>query len=299
MKALKIFLLTLICLGSAVGQLSNNSKWTKGLKDKYYVKYNIVYSNIDTASCKLDVYVPKEGGDQPVPVLLWIHGGGWNRLSKDSVSGQIVPYLELGWVVVNIDYRLTGAALAPAAVEDCRCALRWIYEHSTMIRANTKKIVVSGTSAGGHLALMTGMLPNGTEMDRLCPGNEQMKIAAIINFYGPTDLNDLMAEANRRGYAVKWIGNQPNKEEIAHIVSPLTYVRKDIPPIFSIHGDADPTVPYSQAVRLHDALRPTGVMNRLMTIPGGVHGKFTKEQNAQIHEKIMEFLSTLGIVDGR
>jgi acetyl esterase/lipase len=276
-------------------QLSKNSRWTKDLSERYTATYNIAYDRIDTVSDRLDLYVPKES-TKPVPVLVWIHGGGWGRLSKDSISGQIIPYLELGWIVVNVDYRLTAAGLAPAAVQDCRAVLRWIAVHAKQIKADLSRIVLSGSSAGGHLALMTGMLPKGIAFDTLGSVKETPRVAAIVNHYGITDVNDLLGGVNRKGYAVAWIGEQPNKNEIAKAVSPLTYVRKDLPPIFSVQGDADPTVPYSHSVRLHAVLDSVGASNERMTIPGGVHGKFTKEENESIRLRIEAFLMKHNII---
>ena len=270
-------------------QLTKNSRWTGGLRERYTVTENIVYSRVDTMSDRLDLYVPK-GLKNPAPVLIWIHGGGWGRLSKDSVSGQIIPYLEFGWIVANVDYRLTAAGLAPAAVQDCRAALRWIAANAKRLNVDLQRIVLSGTSAGGHLALITGMLPPGIVFDTLGSVKETPRVAAIINHYGVTDVNDLLDRANRRGYALAWIGEQPNRNEVAKAVSPLTYVRRELPPVFSVQGDADPTVPYSHAVRLHAALDSAGVPNELMTIPGGQHGKFTKEQNESIKRRIQAFL---------
>jgi acetyl esterase/lipase len=292
----RYLLLALILLVSDLSaQLAKNSRWTGGLKDKYDVTLNIAYTSVDTAHALLDLYVPKDA-TEPRPVLIWIHGGGWGRLSKDSTSGQLIPYLSMGWVVVNVDYRLTPVALAPAAVEDCRCALQWVAANAARIKADTKRIVVSGSSAGGHLALMTGMVPPGTALDKNCPGID-VRVAAIVDFYGITDVKDLLAKSpNRKGYAVKWLGEGPDVERIATLVSPLTYVRKDLPPIIAIQGDADPTVPYSHSVRLRDALTAAGVPNELVTIPGGVHGKFTKEQNAEIERKIIAFLKQHGIM---
>ena len=293
-KALFLFLLLLVC-SPLFGQLSRNTKWTGGLKDRYEVSENVIYSAVDPSSNRLDLYVPKNNR-QPVPVLVWIHGGGWGRLSKDSVSSQIIPYLEYGWIVVNVDYRLTPVAPAPAAVQDCRCVLRWIAANAKRLRADAKRIVLSGTSAGGHLSLITGMLPNGASYDTLYGTIRTPRVAAIVNHYGITDVNDLLDGANRKGYAVSWIGDSPNRTEIARAVSPLTYVRKDMPPVFSVQGDADPTVPYTHAVRLHAALDSLGVPNEFVTIPGGMHGRFTKEENEMIRERIENFLKRHSIL---
>jgi acetyl esterase/lipase len=109
-----------------------------------------------------------------------------------------LPYLETGWSVVNVEYRLARVSLAPAAVEDCRCALRWVIRNAKQYNFDTNKIVVTGHSAGGHLALTTGILPASAGLDRQCPGNEELKVAAIVNWFGITDVVDLLDGATSR-----------------------------------------------------------------------------------------------------
>jgi dipeptidyl aminopeptidase/acylaminoacyl peptidase len=120
-------------------------------------------------------------------------------------------------------------------------------------------------------------------------------VAAIIDWYGITDVGDLLEGPNRKAYAVQWLGSLPNREEIARRVSPLTYVTSGVPPILSIQGDADPTVPYSHSVRLQEALDKVGVAHRLVTIPGGRHGNFTPEERTTIYLAIHQFLAGNGL----
>jgi len=201
-----------------------------------------------------------------------------------------MPYLEMGWAVVNVSYRLARVSLAPAAVEDCRCALRWAISKAKDYNLDVNKLVVTGNSAGGHLALTTGMLPASAGLERQCPGNEELKVAAIINWYGITDVGDLLDGPNMKTYAVTWLSSLSNRQELAKRVSPLEYVRPGLPPILTIHGDADPTVPYSHATRLHEALNKAGVPNQLLTIPGGKHGGFSRDETLKIFATIQQFL---------
>ncbi len=152
------------------------------------------------------------------------------------------------------------------------------------------KIVLTGHSAGGHLSLITGMLPEGTGLDNQCYGEEKLNVAAIINWYGIADVNDLIKGGNLKNYAVMWMGSQPKAEEIARQVSPLTYVRSGLPPILSIHGDKDDVVPYSQSLRLHEALDKAKVPNQLLTIKGGGHGGFPQTDYLRSYETIWTFL---------
>jgi acetyl esterase/lipase len=235
----------------------------------------------------------------PLPTLIWIHGGGWVGGTKESSLFSLIPYMEMGWNVVNIEYRLARVSRAPAAVEDCLCALRWVIRNAKQYNFDVDRLVVSGSSAGGHLALTTGMIPASAGLDRECPGNERLKVAAIVDWYGITDVADLLDGANMKAYAVTWLGSQPDRVEIANRVSPLTYVRPGLPPIISIQGDMDPTVPYSHSVRLQDALKKAGVDGELVTIPGGKHGGFTRAENERAYAAIRAFLARHGLTASR
>ena len=137
----------------------------------------------------------------------------------------VTPWFEMGWNVVNVEYRLGKIALAPAAVEDCLCALRYIATQAETYDIDTTRLVVTGESAGGHLALTTEMIPESAGLDRQCPGAPLPRVAAIIDWYGIVDVNDLFDGDNRKTYAVQWLGSLPNREEVARRVSPMTYVR--------------------------------------------------------------------------
>ena len=263
--------------------------------DTYRVVPNITYLTANNWDAKLDVYQAR-GLTAPNPTLIYVHGGGWTGGSKESSVLTFLPFLEMGWNVVNVEYRLARISLAPAAVEDCLCALRWIYRNAKEYNIDTTRLVTMGTSAGGHLALMMGLVPASTGLDRQCPGTEDLKVAAVINWYGITDVNELLAGPDMKTYAVTWLGSLTNREEVARRVSPLTYVRAGIPPIITIQGDADPTVPYSHGVRLREALDKAGVPNQHVTIPGGKHGGFTDEEMLKAYTAIRSFLEKQNVV---
>ena len=280
--------------GSALAQLDDTEVWASHLSNEYRVVPDVTYGLANNWETKLDLYLPR-GADGPTPALLYIHGGGWVGGTKEGNVLRLLPWLEMGWAVANIEYRLGEVSLAPAAVEDCLCALRWVMRNAEDYNIDPSRIVVTGNSAGGHLALTTGMIPASAGLDRQCPGRETLSVAAIINWYGITDVGDLLDGPNMKTYAVEWMGSMPNRHEIAERVSPLTYVRAGLPPILSIHGDADPTVPYQHGVRLHDELAKVGVANQLHTVPGGRHGGFNREQTVAIFETIRQFLGTHGL----
>ena len=141
--------------------------WADRIGDQYDAMANVHYRTAGNKDLNLDLYLPPRTA--PVPTVLLIHGGGWVEGNKERAFLGALPYLALGYAVVNVQYRLGRSALAPAAVEDCRCALWWVAAHAEEYKLDPKRIVVTGASAGGHLALTTGMLPADSAFDRSCP----------------------------------------------------------------------------------------------------------------------------------
>jgi acetyl esterase/lipase len=292
-----IALFVAFALVPALSHAQSTDAFAKALHvyGSYRVVPNITYLTANNWEAKLDVYQARDA-TAPNPTLVYFHGGGWVAGSKEASSLTFLPFLNMGWNVVNVEYRLAKISLAPAAVQDALCALRWVYRNGKEYNLDTNRLVLMGNSAGGHLALTTGMSPASENLDSLCPGSEELKVAAIINWYGITDVNELLAGANVRNFAVAWLGGMSNREDIAKRISPLTYVRAGLPPIISIQGDVDPTVPYSQNVRLHQALDKAGIRNELVTIPGGKHGGFSDTEMTMAYAAIRGFLDKQNIV---
>ena len=294
-----VMLLTMLCgvvdAQEKAATLSPSARWAATVNEQYLIFPDVSYGRANNYELKLDVWQHK-GDKIPPPTLVYYHGGGWIWGDRTGATLFFLPYLEMGWNVVNVEYRMADVSLAPAAVEDCRCALRWVFQNAKKYDIDTSKIVLTGHSAGGHLALISGMLPNNTGLDNECWGTEELKVAAIINWFGVSDVADLLEGPNQKNYALMWMGSQASATAIARKVSPLTYVRRGLPPVLSIHGDADPVVPYSQAVRLHKALVEAGVPNELVTIHGAGHGQFTAEQDEHAYERIRSFLKEQGLI---
>jgi acetyl esterase/lipase len=280
----------------AFAQLSPSAAWATHAASEYQVYPNVTYLNMGGVDLKLDVY-RRRTATTPQPTVIYMHGGFWVAGNKEGAILSLLPWMEMGWNVVNVEYRLGAAALAPAALEDCFCALRFIggRTQAQTYNIDTGRIVVTGESAGGHLALALGAIPESEGLDRECAGAPLPKVAAVINWFGIYDVPDVIDGPHRANAAVRWFGSLPNRMEIARRVSPMTYLRSGLPPILTIHGDADMTVPYQQAVRLHEALAKVNVPNRLLTIPGGGHGNFTPEQRDKIYIAIREFLAENGL----
>ena len=290
-------ILALAILGSPVAASAQAPALSSGIDIArlYRVVPNITYVTANNWEAKLDVYTPRQPAG-PVPTVIYIHGGWWISGSKESSVLSILPYLERGFAVVNVEYRLARVSLAPAAVEDCRCALRWVIRNAKEHNFDTSRLVVTGGSAGGHLSLITGMLTPDAGLDRQCMGDEKLQVAAIVNWYGVSDVNDVLTGPNVRGQAELWLGSNPDRDALARRVSPMTYVRAGLPPILTVHGDKDLSVPYSHGVRLHAALDKVVVPNQLVTIPGGGHGGFDQAQTQRIYSTIFDFLRTHGVM---
>jgi acetyl esterase/lipase len=293
-KLCAVLSLAFVQLSSA--QLSPTAAWATHAANEYQVYPNVTYLTMGGTELKLDVY-KRRTATTPQPTIVYMHGGFWVAGNKEGAIMNILPWMEMGWNVVNVEYRLGAAAVAPAAVEDCFCALRFLAGQQQVMTYNidTSRIVVTGESAGGHLALAMGTIPASEGLDRECAGAALPKIAMVINWFGITDVPDVIDGPHKADAAVRWFGSLPNRMEIARRVSPLTYVRAGLPPILTIHGDADPTVPYQEAVRLHEALAKVNVPNQLITIAGGRHGNFTPEQRDKIYITIREFLAKNGL----
>jgi acetyl esterase/lipase len=309
MRTFRAVLTVWLCLGAALtghAQLSEAEKTIVLLAHHTSVETNIVYKVANGHEAKLDVYRPAHAAGT-TPVLMMIHGGGWLFGTKEESVLYLLPFLQMGFSVVNVEYRMGSVSLAPAAVEDCLCALHWIGRNAKKYEFDLGKVVVTGGSAGGHLALTTAMIPPSAGFENECAYEDDQgwtgtfvdsrpKVAAVVNWFGITDVGDMLQGPNMRGYAVSWLGSPPNREDLARRVSPLSYVRSGLPPILTIHGDADKLVPHAHAVRLHEALTRAGVRNQLLTVPGAGHGGFTDEQELKAFETVRAFLVGVGVI---
>jgi acetyl esterase/lipase len=269
------------------------------LSQSYRIQPNLTYGTASGKEQKLDLYLPTRATG-PLPLVVLIHGGGWVAGEKEGMAMEALPYLQLGYAVANVEYRLAKDALAPAAVEDTVCALQWLGQNAQRFKLDVSKVIVTGGSAGGHLALMTGMVPQDTPFLNQCAWNGSTwagpytsglpKVAAVINWFGITDVADMVEGPNIRSYAVGWFGQLGGRMELARTLSPIRYARRDGPAVLTIHGDADTVVPTAHGLKLKQVLDAAGQPNRLLTVPGGGHGGFTAEQQLTAWNAIRDFL---------
>jgi acetyl esterase/lipase len=286
--------------------------WAVRMAEQYptVVASNITYYTANGVDSKLDIYIA-QSTHAPKPTVIFFHGGGWlGGFTKDMFPFSYLPFLVLGWNVVNVEYRSANVSPAPAAVEDALCALRWVGRNAKDYNVDVNQLVLMGQSAGGLLALASGMIPPASSgLGGPCvyadaygapPASVRQatippKPVAIVNWSGVSDVADVAEGQNQQGYAAIWLGTQPDRIALAKLVSPVTYVRAGGPPVISIHGDHDPLVPYAQSVRLHSALSRAGVVNKLVTIQGGGHSLFGVDATRDAWLQVFAFLEKVGL----
>ncbi len=292
---LSIAALSLVAVAQAQSTDATAEEWAAHALNRYQVAANVTYLTASNYESKMDIY-SRRGATTPQPTVVYFHGGFWAAGSKEGALFSLFPWMQMGWNVINVEYRLAKVAPAPAAVEDGLCALRFLAANAKTYNIDVNRIVTYGESAGGHLALTSAMIPESAGLDRVCTANAPVpKVAAVFNFYGVTDVADVIDGPHKATLAITWVGSVPNRDEMARRVSPLTYVRAGLPPIMTVQGDKDPLVPYEHGVRLHEALAKAGVKNQLLTIPGGGHGQFKPEERTRIFAAIRAFLAANGL----
>ncbi len=285
----KILMLVLVC--SASPSVLAEQFWAHGIGTQINVAYGEDPAQI------MDVYRHGARTGEPNyfladkqsrPTLVWIHGGGWIGGDKASETSQLIPYLQKGWNVYNLNYR-QGANTAPQAVDDVMCAYKHIVDLLEEAGNSKAPVVVSGASAGGHLALVVGLL-NSTGSH---PCQTARKPSAVVNWFGITDIElvDEYLSQNRpeQNYARIWAGSMEQIKKVSAGISPLYLISDDAPPIITIHGDKDTVVPYEQGESFHTSLTTP---NELQTMTGGNHSGFSDTQYKQAFTAIFEFLDT-------
>ncbi|MFZ5830867.1 MAG: alpha/beta hydrolase fold domain-containing protein [Planctomycetota bacterium] len=243
---------------------------------------DLAYVDRGHARQKLDLYLP-EKADSPLPLIIWIHGGGWAAGSKDNCQPLRQGYIERGYAVASIGYRLSGDAIFPAQIEDCKAAIRWLRAHAAQYHLDPDRFGVWGSSAGGHLVALLGTSGDVKEFDVGSNLDQSSRVQAVCDYFGPTDLLQMDAHALPSARLKhdpvgspesRLIGGaiQENKDKVRR-ANPITYVSNDDPQFLIVHGDQDPTVPHHQSQLLFQALKKAGVSVRFHTIHGAGHGQ--------------------------
>ena len=248
---------------------------------------DLEYARVGDKKLLLDLYLP-EKASAPLPAVVGIHGGGWANGSKAGGQGSWLA--RHGYAVAVINYRLSGEAIFPAQIEDCKAAVRWLRANANKYNLDPDRFGATGHSAGGHLVSL--LASTGDEFDKGEYLDFSSRIQAAVPSAGPTDFLQMDANAPKgarlkhddsESPEARLIGGsiQENKEKVAK-ANPITYVSKDDPPFLIVHGDSDDVVPAHQAQLLHEALKKAGVETSLHLVKGAGHAAGGRKVNERI-----------------
>lgn len=221
----------------------------------------------------LDLARPRLPTSQPLPAVVFIHGGGWMHADRSNGAPIIARLARHGFVAASIDYRLSGEAGFPAQIEDCKCAVRFLRAFAAEYGIDPQRIGVAGASAGGHLASLVGLTPDEPAFEgRGGWPKHSSRVSAVATLYGISDLVALAAAPDTRDCVVKLMRGTPaKKRSLYRQASPLRRVGAGAPPFLLVHGDRDTLVPRGHSDDLHAALQEAGGLSTLRIIRGMDH----------------------------
>jgi acetyl esterase/lipase len=284
---------------------------------------DIPYAAVSPAE-RLDLYLPDEG-DGPFPVLLRIHGGAFEMGDKRDV--QFLPFLrgiERGYAVASVNYRLSGEAVFPAAVQDVKAAVRWLRANATRYGLDPLRIAASGESAGGYLAAMVVVTADVDTFDDASLGNAEYPsgVQAAVDWFGPIDFFTMDEQRDANGLGLPDLGpdigagphgsGPPSSPEarflgapiaevpdLVRAANPTTYVHAGMPPVLIQHGRLDPLVPFQQSVEFARAIEEGVGTGRceLDILEGAGHGGPEFETDANM-DRVFGFVDRV-LLTGR
>jgi acetyl esterase/lipase len=260
------------------------------LPDGIRMERDLAYIPDGDEAQRLDLYLPEETPTALLPLIVHIHGGGWMGGSKFPCP--VVGMVREGYAVASVEYRFSQKAKFPAQIQDCQAAIRWLRANAVKYHLDPEKVGVVGGSAGGHLSALVGTA-GGTGTFPPIGGNEDQsdRVQAVCNIFGPADFTTVVQQAAADSNVTNvfefnspkdpyslLIGVPLETREKSRVVSPVTYISTDDPPILILHGTHDALVPYAQSVQFAAELMAQGVPVWLQTLPGAGHGgpAFTK-----------------------
>lgn len=262
---------------------------------------NIAYANDTLKKHLLDIYLPAKATAN-TPLVIWVHGGAWMLNDKYADMGYmkntIRTILEKGYALASIDYRHSTSAVFPAQIQDCNQAVEYLYNHAATYKLDKNKFVLMGFSAGGHLASLLA-LSNNQNQPGFYAGNKKpsFPIKAVLDFYGPSHFllfygngDPTVPDETPVG---KLLGASPLKRpDLSNTASPVTYVDKNDPPFFIVHGEKDQDVPPTQSYLLKSYLDLAHIKNELTVVKGAPHfGEMFDTE--EVRTKLFAFLDSV------
>jgi acetyl esterase len=239
---------------------------------------DIEYGRSDGVSLQLDAYVPD--GPGPFATVIVVHGGGWSAGDKQK-NAQLLfePLTKAGFAWFTINYCMWPQYRYPAAMDDLVTAIRFVREHAREYKVDRARIAICGESAGGHMVSFVG-----------ARYGRDLHIAAVVPFYAPSDMEALAFGEDSTAAATRAVsgflgitGPGPQASKLLREASPITWVKRDMPPFLLIHGTADKTVPYAQSVKMAAAMKQVGAQCELFPVEGAPHWFGAWEQDPSLH----------------
>lgn len=275
------------------GQMLPSGQQPLAVPQNIRLDRDIVFATIDGHDLKLDIAYPKDNKGN-LPAIVYIHGGGFSGGEKPT--NQTVFFAKNGFVGIAVEYRLSGEAKFPAAILDCKTAIRWTRANAKKYGIDPGRIGVIGESAGGYLAAMMGTSGGDSylEGDKIYSGNSST-VQAVVDLFGPTDfarMNDVPTEMDHNA------ANSPESQFLGKLVqedpelvkkaNPITYVDATDPPTLMIHGENDNLVIIQQSELLYNALSKAGVKTMLVRVKNAGHGFAPSPVGAEISPSAKE-----------
>jgi len=238
--------------------------------DVMLVEKDIEYGNADGTALQLDLYRPATA-EGAVPGLIFVHGGGWTEGRRSDMSYHAAHFAERGYAAASISYRFAQDAGYPAALQDTKCAIRWMRANAARLSIDPERIAVIGASAGGYLAMMAAYTADDTALNGTGGHAEQSSaVACVVELYGPVDFT--LPEARVHPVITGFL-RQPYEQDPDFYsgASPLHRLVAGAPPTFLLHGTIDDIVPVTQADALAEKLQELDVPYWYARIDGWPH----------------------------
>jgi acetyl esterase/lipase len=264
-----------LLLGQSTAEAQKKAKPAPKLSEKVEWVKDVTFGKGGDRDLKMHILRPKQTPAEPMPVVVWVHGGAWEGGNKESGVFLLAPLAERGYFCASIQYRLSSEAKFPAQIEDCKCAIRFLRAKAKEYNLDPERIGVWGGSAGGHLVALLGTSADVKELEGKGGwAGHSSKVHAVCDFCGPTDLIKIVGKSDgAKGPVGKLLGGAPAaKKELAVLANPITHVTRDDPPFLIVHGDKDTLVPLNQSEMLAEALEKAGVEVTLHVAKGQGHG---------------------------
>ena len=278
---------------NAIARRNNPASSTPRIPENVRALRDLPYADTENPRQRLDLYLPeKREGIAPLPVIVFIHGGGWRGGDKAGGIGNVGRFVSSGrFAGASIGYRLTGEAQWPVQIHDCKAAIRWIKAHAKEHGLDPEKIAVWGSSAGGHLVSFLGTSGDVPALEGTLGKHtdQNSRVRCVVNFFGPENFLTMVSQESTVDRttpdypeALLLGGRVQEKQDAAKEASPVTHISAGDAPILTAHGTKDPLVPYAQATELDAALKKAGVESLLIEMTNGGHGFRSEELDRRI-----------------